>query len=77
MTRINKIQPEERRKTPILTPKRTGYVAASAILLSSTRVFSSSKTTRKMHKFWGYLGAVLTLLHIGNVEYLHYKYKKM
>ena len=77
MTSVNKIKSETPRKKYLLNPKNTGYAAAGAILLSTTRAFSKSKPITKTHKFLGYLSAALTLLHIGVVEYLHYKYKKM
>ena len=77
MTQVNKIQSERTRQKHFLTPKNTGYAAAGAILLSTTRAFSKSKPVTKTHKFLGYLSTILTLLHIGVVEYLHYKYKKM
>ena len=77
MPKCNKIQHQENYKKPLLTPKNTGYAAAGAILLSTTRAFSKSKTITKTHKFLGYLSAILTLLHIGVLEYLTYKYKKM
>ena len=75
MTRINKI--DSNYKTPFLTPKNTGYAAAGAILLATTRTFTKTKPIAKTHKFIGYIAGLLTLLHIGVVEYLHSKYKKM
>ena len=74
MTKINKINNSQK---PILTPKNTGYAAAGALLLTTTRAFNSSKPIKKSHKFLGYITTLLTLLHIGLVEYLHFKYKKM
>lgn len=76
MTKINKINNQEYKK-PILTPKNTGYLATTAVGLATIRAFSKSKNVRKTHKWLGYLAAVFTLLHIGTVEYLHHKYKKM
>lgn len=64
-------------KKPILNPKNTGYLAGSAILLTSIRALSNNKTVKKSHKVLGYISVALTLLHIGTVEYLHHKYKKM
>jgi homoserine kinase len=60
-----------------LNPKNTGYLAAGSMLITATRYVSSSKPIKKSHKFWGLLTSILTLLHIGLVEYLNHKYKKM
>ena len=68
---------QNQRQNPFLTPKNTGYVAGAAILAASLRAFNQSKPVVKSHKFLGYIAAALTLLHIGVVEYLHHKYKKM
>lgn len=76
MSKVQKINNNNYKK-PILNPKNTGYACAGALLIATTRAFSKSKTVVKFHKFWGYLATALTLLHIGVVEYLHYKYKKM
>ena len=75
MTSIQKITQTQNR--PILTAKNTGYIAASAILLTSTRAFINKNPFNKFHKLLGYLSGFLTLLHIGTIEYLHHKYKKM
>lgn len=76
MTRVNKISNQEYKK-PILTPRTTGFLATGAIGLSTIRAFLKSKEIRKSHKWIGYLATAFTLLHIGTVEYLHHKYKKM
>ena len=75
MTSIKKINQAQKR--PILTPKNTGYVAAGAMLIATARAFTTGKSVVKSHKSWGFITAGLTLLHIGVVEYLHHKYKKM
>ena len=75
MTKIQKINSTQNK--PFLTPKNTGYAAAGALLLTTARAFNISKPIKKSHKFLGYITALLTLLHIGLVEYLHFKYKKM
>ena len=62
---------------PFLTPKNTGYAAAGALALTTIRAFSNKKTVTKSHKILGGITTALTLLHIGVVEYLHSKYKKM
>ena len=80
MTKIEKINggtSSQGRKKSVLTPKNTGYAAAGAIGFATIRSFSNNKNVRKSHKWIGYLAGILTLLHIGVVEYLHYKYKKM
>ncbi len=75
---MTKIEPiNQVYKKPFLTPKNTGYAAAIAILLTSTRAFCNKKTVTKTHKLLGYISGVLTLLHIGTIKYLHHKYKKM
>lgn len=75
MSRVNKI--DNNYKKPVLTPKNTGYAAAGALLIATTRAFTKSKPITKTHKIIGYLAGGLTLLHIGLVEYLNFKYKKM
>ena len=75
MTKIQKINSTQNK--PILTPKNTGYAATGALLLTSLRAFNTTKPIKKTHKLLGYITAGLTLLHIGLVEYLHFKYKKM
>ena len=77
MATVQKINNNTKYKKPLLTPKNTGYAAAGAIGLATIRSFSNSKSIRKSHKWLGYLAGILTLLHIGLVEYLHHKYKKM
>lgn len=76
MTRVNKINNQEYKK-PILTPRITGFLATGAIGVSTIRAFSNSKPIKKNHKLFGYLAVGFTLLHIGTIEYLRYKYKKM
>jgi len=66
-----------KRNNQILTPKNTGYAAGVAMLAAGLRACSKKKGVVKTHKIIGYIAILLTLLHIGIVEYLHYKYKKM
>ena len=75
MTTVKKI--ENNYKKPILTPRNTGYAAAGALLITTARAFSSAKPITKSHKILGFISTVLTLLHIGLIEHLHHKYKKM
>ena len=75
MTKIQKV--DNNYKKTILTPKNTGYMAAGALLITTARAFTKSKSITKSHKIFGFLASGLTLLHIGVVEYLHHKYKKM
>ncbi len=75
MSKIDKINGNY--KKPFLTPRNTGYAACGAILLSTTRAFSKAAPVARSHKFIGYIATALTLLHIGVVEYLHFKHKKM
>ena len=76
MTKVQMVSVKTYKK-PILTPKNTGYLAAGAMLVTTLRAFSKSKPITKSHKIMGLVTAGLTLLHIGIVEYLHHKYKKM
>ncbi len=75
MASIQKIN--QTQKKSIINPKTTGYAAAGALIVTTARAFSNKKAITKSHKFWGFITAGLTLLHIGIVEYLHHKYKKM
>ena len=75
MSSVQKINQTQKR--PFLTPKNTGYAAAAAMLVTSTRAFTAKKPIAKSHKIMGVITAALTLLHLGVVEYLHCKYKKM
>ena len=76
MASVQKINQNQSNKS-ILTPKNTGYLAMGALTLASLRGLSVSKQIKKSHKIFGILALLLTLLHIGCVEYLHHKYKKM
>ena len=75
MSKVQKI--ENNYKKPLLTPKNTGYVAAVGFLMTTATAFSKNQPIRKSHKILACLTGLLTLLHIGLVEYLHHKYKKM
>jgi len=75
MTKVQKIG--NYYKEPILTPKNTGYLATGALIVTTARAFTKSKSITKSHKLLGFITAGLTLLHVGVVEYLHHKYKKM
>lgn len=77
MTSIKKINSSQTQSRPFLTPQNTGYLAVSAMLVTTARVFTKTKPIAKTHKIWGLVTAGLTLLHIGVVEYLHHKYKRM
>ena len=77
MTTVQRIDTQSNYKRPLLNPKNTGYAAAGAMLITTARAFTHKKSIVKTHKIWGYITAGLTLLHIGVVEYLHHKYKKM
>ena len=74
MARVNKL--ESNYKKPLLTPRNTGYAATGALILATTRAFSKNKNIKKTHKIIGYIASILTLLHIGVVEYLYLKHKK-
>ena len=76
MASVQQINQNNRPKF-LLNPKNTGYAAGVAMLALTIRGFNNSKQVVKIHKPLGYIAAFLTLLHIGVVEYLHSKYKKM
>ena len=63
-------------QTSILTPKTTGYSATAGMMLTVLSGISKNKTLKKAHKPFSYVTAGLTALHIGLIEYSHYKYKK-
>ena len=71
------VNQKKQSKRTLINPKNTGIAATTAIVLASIRGFSKSKPITKTHKVIGFISVALTLLHIGCVEYLHYKYKKM
>lgn len=60
-----------------ITPKTTGYAATAGLALSVWSGVSKNKSFRKKHKPIAYITALLTAVHIGLIEYYHYKYKKM
>ena len=76
MTSIKKINNSEIKKQ-ILSPKSTGYAAAGALFISGISSFSKNKIVRKKHKIFGITSGILTLLHIGTLKYLSFKYKKL
>ena len=77
MTKINSINQTNQYKKPLLNPKNTGIAAGVAMTIMTLRAFSNNKSIKKHHKLFGYITTGLTLLHIGTLEYLHHKYKKM
>ena len=60
----------------ILTPKTTGYTATAGLAWSIYSGVSKNKSIRKTHKPAAYISAALTALHIGLIEYNHYKWKR-
>lgn len=75
MTKIVAVKNEYKR--PFLNPRNTGIAAGVALTLTAVRGFSKNKSVVKSHRVLGVVSAALTLLHIGTIEYLHHKYKKM
>ena len=67
--KVNSIQPQ------IFTPKTTGYAAAAGMGITLLSAVSKNKTFKKVHKSASWLTALLTILHIGLIEYYHYKYR--
>lgn len=68
---------ENQNRKLLFNPKNTGYAAAVAVGLTAMRGFTKTKPVAKSHKILGFISIALTLLHIGCVEYLHHKCKKM
>lgn len=62
-------------QSQIFTPKITGYAAAVGMGVTLLSAVSKNKTFKKSHKSVSWLTALLTVLHIGLIEYYHYKYK--
>ena len=58
-----------------ITPKTTGYAAAVGIGLSLFSGALNNKNIRKFHKPLAYASVALTAIHIGLIEYNHYKWK--
>ena len=59
-----------------ITPKTTGYASAVCMGTAIVSGISKNRTIRKTHKPSAYIGAILTVLHIGLIEYYHSKFKK-
>ena len=59
----------------IITPTTTGYTAAAGIGLTILSGISKNKTLKKTHKPLSIFSAFATILHIGLIEYYHYKYR--
>lgn len=64
-------------KNSIVTPKTTGYAATVGLGATMLSGVSRNKTFRKTHKPLSYITTLITLIHIGLIEYKHHKYKKM
>jgi len=62
-------------QSQIFTPKTTGYAAAAGMGITLLSAVSENKTFNKVHKPVSWLTALLTILHIGLIEYYHYKYR--
>ena len=60
----------------IVTPKTTGYAAASGLCLTALSGCSNNKYLRKSHKAFAIATAIITAIHIGQIEYYHLKYKQ-
>lgn len=58
-----------------ITPKTTGYAAASGIIMTTICGASNNMHLKKLHKPCAYLTAVLTALHIALIEYNHHTRK--
>lgn len=63
-------------KNRFITPKNTGYAAAIGLGLSVWSAKSKNKTFRSTHKSLAAATVIMTLLHIGLIEYLHNSWQK-
>lgn len=59
-----------------ITPKTTGYAAATGIVLSALSGKSRNRTFRKMHKPIACATVLSTAIHVGLIEYNNYKWKQ-
>lgn len=66
---INKIS------SSYITPKTTGYSSAACAGMAIISGISKNKYLKKTHKMFAYLTGITTVMHIGLIEYNHYKYK--
>jgi len=66
---VNKVQQS------LITPKTTGYTAATAISLALASGITKNKSLKKIHTFSAWVAGLSTLIHIVQIEYLHHKYK--
>ena len=67
---IDKIQSQ------IITPKTTGYASVVCLGNAVLSGISKNKAYQKTHKSSAYIGAAITAVHIAQIEYHHYKFKK-
>ena len=58
-----------------VTPKTTGYAAAASTGLAVLSGVTKNKSIKKTHSCFAFSSALLTILHIGLIEYYHYKYR--
>lgn len=65
------LQPTQKKKTNYV--KITGYGATGAGIAS---VLAIKTKKAKLHKHLAYLSGLLTLTHIGLIEWYHHKFKK-
>ena len=66
----------EKIQSSILTPRVTGFSAASALGITILSGISKNNYVKKVHKPFSMITVLLTLLHIGLIEYSYYKYNK-
>ena len=58
-----------------ITPKTTGYSAVTAMGITALSGISKNKSIKKLHKPFAVVSIGFTALHVGLIEYYHYKYK--
>ena len=59
----------------IITPKTTGYAAALGLGLTVISGMSKNNSIRKVHKPLAIFSILSAILHLGLIEYYHYKFK--
>ncbi len=59
-----------------ITPKTTGYAALTGIGATVMSGITSKKALKRTHKPLACFTAALTGMHVGLIEYYHYKYNK-
>ena len=59
-----------------ITPKTTGYASAIGLGVTVLSGTKSCSCMKKAHKPFGIFTALAAVIHIAQIEWLHYKFKK-